>query len=145
MAAELDEMVEGFRGRPLDAGPYTFAWTGALTQKVREGGRTVNVHALIATAVNAGGKREILGIEVASSEDGAGWLAFLRGLAALQDPLPPQPAHQGAQVRPAVGVHPGAHHLRAARRRLGPGPAPPRRRCARGQVPAGRNPSRRCP
>src|SRR6266568_3369786 len=73
MAAELDEMVEGFRGRPLDAGPYTFAWTGALTQKVREGGRTVNVHALIATAVNAGGKREILGIEVASSEDGAGW------------------------------------------------------------------------
>jgi putative transposase len=42
----------------------------------------VNVHALIATAVNAGGRREILGIEVASSEDGAGWLAFLRGLVA---------------------------------------------------------------
>jgi putative transposase len=50
MAAELDEMAEGFRSRPLDAGPYTFLWTGALTQKVREGGRTVNVHALIATA-----------------------------------------------------------------------------------------------
>ena len=28
------------------------------------------------------GRREILGIEVASSEDGAGWLAFLRGLVA---------------------------------------------------------------
>jgi len=82
MAAELDEMVEGFRSRPLDAGPYAFVWIDALTQKVREGGRTVNVHALIATAVNAGGKREILGIEVASSEDGAGWLAFLRGLVA---------------------------------------------------------------
>ena len=82
MAAELDEMAEGFRSRPLDAGPYTFMWTGALTQKVREGGRTVNVHALIATAVNAGGKREIPGIDVASSEDGAGWLAFLRGLVA---------------------------------------------------------------
>ncbi len=82
MAAELDEMVAGFRSRKLDAGPYTFMWTGALTQKVREGGRTVNVHALIATGVNADGKREILGIEVASSEDGAGWLAFLRGLAA---------------------------------------------------------------
>src|SRR5271156_3993327 len=82
MAAELDEMVEGFRARPLDAGPYTFLWIDALTQKVREGGRTVNVHALIATAVNAGGRREILGIEVASSEDGAGWLAFLRGLVA---------------------------------------------------------------
>jgi len=40
------------------------------------------VHALIATGVSAGGRREILGIEVASSEDGAGWLAFLRGLVA---------------------------------------------------------------
>jgi transposase-like protein len=82
MAAELDEMVEGFRSRPLDAGPYTFVWIDALTQKVREGGRTVNVHALIATGVNAGGRREILGVDVASSEDGAGWLAFLRGLVA---------------------------------------------------------------
>jgi putative transposase len=82
MAAELDDMAAGFRARKLDAGPYTFLWLDALTQKVREGGRTVNVHALIATAVNADGKREILGIDVASSEDGAGWLAFLRGLVA---------------------------------------------------------------
>jgi putative transposase len=82
MAAELDEMVAGFRSRPLDAGPYTFVWIDALTQKVREGGRTVNVHALIATGVNADGHREILGLDVTSSEDGAGWLAFLRGLAA---------------------------------------------------------------
>ena len=82
MAAELDEMVEGFRNRPLDAGPYTFCWIDALTQKVREGGRTVNVHCLIATGVNAEGYREILGTDVTSSEDGAGWLAFLRGLAA---------------------------------------------------------------
>ncbi len=82
MAAELDEMVEGFRSRRLDGGPYTFVWIDALTQKVREGGRTVNVHCLIATGVNAGGHREILGVDVTSSEDGAGWLAFLRGLVA---------------------------------------------------------------
>ena len=82
MAAELDEMVTQFRSRPLDAGPYTFVWIDALTQKVREGGRTVNVHALIATGVNADGRREILGLDVATAEDGAGWLAFLRGLAA---------------------------------------------------------------
>ena len=82
MAAELDELVESFRNRPLDRGPYTFVWIDALTQKVREGGRTVNVHCLIATGVNADGCREILGIDVTSSEDGAGWLAFLRGLAA---------------------------------------------------------------
>ena len=66
MAAELDEMVASFRSRPLDAGPYTFVWIDALTQKVREGGRTVNVHALIATGVNADGKREILGLDVAT-------------------------------------------------------------------------------
>ena len=82
MAAELDEVAASFRNRPLDRGPYTFVWTGALTQKVREGGRTVNVHCLIATGVNADGCREILGAGVTSSEDGAGWLAFLRGLVA---------------------------------------------------------------
>ena len=82
MAAELDEMVEGFRSRRLDGCPYTFVWIDALTQKVREGGRTVNVHCLVATGVNADGHREILGVDVTSSEDGAGWLAFLRGLVA---------------------------------------------------------------
>jgi len=60
MAAELDEMVEGFRSPRLDGGPYTFVWIDALTQKVREGGRTVNVHCLIATGVNAERHREIL-------------------------------------------------------------------------------------
>ncbi|MGW2370755.1 IS256 family transposase, partial [Streptomyces sp. NPDC001667] len=82
MARHLDEQVAAFRNRPLDAGPYTFVWLDALTQKVREGGRIVNVHALVATGVNADGHREILGIDVASSEDGAGWLAFLRSLTA---------------------------------------------------------------
>ena len=48
MAAELDEVADSFRNRPLDRGPYTFVWIDALTQKVREGGRTVeNVHCLI--------------------------------------------------------------------------------------------------
>jgi hypothetical protein len=82
MATELDELVESFRSRPLDGGPYTFIWIDALTQKVREGGRTVAVHCLIAAGVTAAGYREILGIDVTSAEDGAGWLAFLRGLAA---------------------------------------------------------------
>jgi putative transposase len=82
MAAELDEMVEGFRSRKPDGGPYTFVRVDALTRKVREGGRTVNVRCLIATGVNADGHREILGGDVTSSEDGAGWPAFLRGLVA---------------------------------------------------------------
>jgi transposase-like protein len=82
MAAHLDGQVTAFRQRPLDAGPYTFCWVDALTVKVREDGRVVNVHALIATGVNRDGHREILGLDVASAEDGAGWLAFLRGLVA---------------------------------------------------------------
>ncbi len=82
MAKDLDEQVQAFRTRPLDAGPYTFLAADALVLKVREGGRTVNVHALLATAVNADGYREILGLHVTSAEDGAGWLAFFRDLTA---------------------------------------------------------------
>jgi len=82
LAKSLDGAVEQFRSRPLDAGPYRFVQADALTLRVREGGRTVLVHGLIATGVNADGKREILGFEVTSAEDGAGWLAFFRGLVA---------------------------------------------------------------
>jgi putative transposase len=82
MAKELDEHVASFRSRPLDAGPYTFVAADALVLKVREGGRIANVHALIATGVNADGHREILGLQVTSAEDGAGWLAFFRDLTA---------------------------------------------------------------
>lgn len=57
----------------------TFVAADALVLKVREGGRVVNVHALLATGVNADGHREILGLDVTSGEDGAGWLVFFRG------------------------------------------------------------------
>ena len=82
MAAELDAQVGEFRSRPLDQGPYTFVAADALVLKVREGGRVVNVHALVATGVNADGHREILGVQVTSGEDGAGWLGFFRDLTA---------------------------------------------------------------
>jgi len=82
MAKSLDDQVEAFRSRPLDAGPYTFLWLDALTQKVREHGRTVIVHALIAVGVSADGQREVLGLDVVSGEYGAGWLALLRSLVA---------------------------------------------------------------
>ena len=82
MAKELDEAVEAFRSRPLDAGPYTFVAADALVLKVRENGRVVGVHSLIATGVNAEGYREILGVAVTSAEDGAAWLTFFRDLVA---------------------------------------------------------------
>ena len=83
MAKDLDEHVEQFRTRRLqDAGPFTFVAADALVLKVREGGRVVPVHVLVATGVNADGHREILGVQVTTSEDGAGWLAFFRDLTA---------------------------------------------------------------
>jgi putative transposase len=82
LAKSLDETVGAFRHRPLDAGPYTYVWVDALTQKVREGGRIVNVAVVVATGVNADGHREILGLDLITTEDGAGWTAFLRGLVA---------------------------------------------------------------
>lgn len=82
MAKELDSEVTAFRNRPLDAGPYTYIWLDAMVQKVREAGRIQNVAVVIATGVNADGHREVLGFDVITTEDGAGWLSFLRGLVA---------------------------------------------------------------
>ena len=82
LAKEIDPLVESFRNRPLDDGSYTFVWLDAITQRCREGGRVVNVVTAIATGVNADGHREILGLDVFTSEDEAGWTAFLRNLVA---------------------------------------------------------------
>src|SRR5215207_2002573 len=82
VCGELDELVAAWRNRPLDAGPYPFLWIDALSMKVREGGRVCNTAVLVATACNADGHRELLGLELGSAEDGASWTGFLRGLVA---------------------------------------------------------------
>ncbi len=95
---ELDAVVNDFVNRPLDGGPYRYVWLDALTQKVREVGRIVNVSVVVATAVNVEGKREVLGLDVGASEDGAFWLAFLRSLVARDlsgVELVTSDAHQG--------------------------------------------------
>jgi len=81
LAKELDGVVKSFRERPL-SGPYRYVWLDALVLKSREAGRIVNVACLIAVGVNSDGRREVLGLEVVTAEDGAGWLAFLRSLRA---------------------------------------------------------------
>ncbi len=110
LAKELDEVVESFRSRPLDQGPYPFIWVDALVHKCREGGRIVNVATVVATGVNSNGLREILGTDVFTTEDGAAWLAFLRGLVARGlsgVSLIISDCHQG--LRNAIGaVFPGA-------------------------------------
>jgi len=81
LAASLDEVVAAFRSRPLE-GPYPLLMLDALVIKAREGGRICNVAAVHAVGVNADGRRESLGLDLITVEDGAGWTAFLRGLVA---------------------------------------------------------------
>src|SRR5579885_3550830 len=110
LAKSLDARVDAFRHRPLDAGPYTYVWLDALSEKVREAGRIVNVAVVVAVGVNADGYREVLGVDVITTEDGAGWSAFLRslvarGLTGVQ--LVISDAHEGLKAAIA-GVLPGA-------------------------------------
>ena len=111
MAADLDQLVAEFRHRPLgDAGPFTFVAADALTMKVREGGRVVASVVLIATGVNADGRREVLGVQVATSETGAAWNTFFadlvaRGLAGVR--LVTSDAHAGLKDAIAANL-PGA-------------------------------------
>ena len=111
MAADLDEHVHQFRHRPLaDAGPFTFVAADALTMKVREGGRVMGAVVLVATGVNGDGHREVLGLQVATSETGPAWNTFFadlvaRGLGGVR--LITSDAHAG--LVEAVGANlPGA-------------------------------------
>ncbi len=81
LCQELDTEVERFRSRRLD-GRYPYVWLDATFVKVREQGRVVAMAIVIATGVNTDGHREVLGLDVGPSEDGAFWLQFLRALVA---------------------------------------------------------------
>ena len=111
MAQELDEHIEVFRHRPLgEAGPFVFLAADALTMKVREGGRVINAVAMVATGVNADGRREVLGLRVATTESGAAWNEFFadlvaRGLAGVA--LVTSDSHRGLVEAVAANL-PGA-------------------------------------
>jgi len=81
LCQELDAEAERFRTRRLE-GPYLYVWLDATFVKVREAGRVVSQAVVLAIGVKATGEREILGLDVGLSEDGAFWVQFLRGLVA---------------------------------------------------------------
>jgi transposase-like protein len=82
LCEELDEEVERFRNRPLE-GSYPYVWVDATYVKARQEGRVASVAVVIAVGVKAQtGEREVLGLDVGPSEDGAFWSAFLRSLVA---------------------------------------------------------------
>lgn len=79
MATTLDAQVAAFRERRLTSG-YRYVWIDALAMRVREAGEVVNAAVQIAVGVNDQGQREVLGVEVNTSESTASWTLFLRGL-----------------------------------------------------------------
>jgi transposase-like protein len=107
LCQSLDEEVERFRNRPLE-GVFPYVWLDATFVKARDGGRVVSQAVVIAIGVNGDGQREVLGLDVGPSEDGAFWLAFLRslvarGLSGVQ--LVSSDAHQGLKGAIAAVIH----------------------------------------
>ena len=81
ICAELDRDLEAFRTRKLQ-GEFPYVFADATYVKARVDGRVVSRAVVIATGVTSAGDREVLGVEVGDSEDGAFWTAFLRSLRA---------------------------------------------------------------
>lgn len=76
---ELDQVVEGFRNRPM-SGSYPYVWLDAVYLKVRQNHRVVNLAMVIAIGVDDAGERHLLGFDLGASEDEDFWLTFLRSL-----------------------------------------------------------------
>src|SRR5690606_41509516 len=66
--------------RAADRRGLAYLWIDATYRKVRRGGRIVSVAAIMAVGVNADGRREVLGMEIGTSEAEAIWTEFLRKL-----------------------------------------------------------------
>jgi len=79
LCEEIDERVNAFLDRPLE-GDWPYLWIDATYVKVRQAGRIVSVATIIAVAVNAEGRREVLGMVTGPSEAEPFWTAFLRSL-----------------------------------------------------------------
>ena len=79
LCKDIDERVTSFLERPLE-GEWPYLWLDATYLKVREGGRIVSVAAIIAVAVDAEGRREIVGLGLGPSEAETFWSGFLKGL-----------------------------------------------------------------
>src|SRR3954470_3072216 len=82
ICAQLDTDLEAFRNRPLGHVSFPYVFADATYLKGRVNGRVVSRAVVVATGVTATGDREVLGVDVGDSENGAFWTAFLQGLRA---------------------------------------------------------------
>lgn len=77
LCEETDVKVKAFLDRPIE-GDWPYVPPTYL--KVRRSGRIVSVAVIIAAGVNSDGRREVLGMEVDTSEAEPIWTEFLRKL-----------------------------------------------------------------
>lgn len=82
ICAELDTSLDVFRQRRLDHTAFPYVFLDATYLKGRSGGAVTARAVVVATGVTQGGDREVLGLAVGDSEDGAFWTEFLRSLRA---------------------------------------------------------------
>jgi len=82
ICTELDAVVAEFRDRSLGHTAFPYVFLDATYVKAHDGARVVSKAIVIATGVTRSGDREVLGLAVGDSEDGAFWTAFLRSLRA---------------------------------------------------------------
>lgn len=82
ICSELDAVVATFRDRPLGHTAFPYVFLDATYVKAHDGPSVVSKAIVIATGVTKSGDREVLGLAVGDSEDGAFWTAFLRSLRA---------------------------------------------------------------
>src|SRR5579859_3273721 len=80
LCEEIDAKVTAFLSRPIE-GEWPYLWIDATYVKVRQSGRIVSVAVIVAVAVNADGRREVLGMDIGPSEAEPFWTEFLRKLA----------------------------------------------------------------
>ncbi len=105
ICGELDTVVATFRDRPLGHTRFPYVFLDATYVKAHDGASVVSKAIVVATGVTAKGDREVLGLAVGDSEDGAFWTAFLRslrarGLAGVR--LVISDAHEG--LKAAIGA-----------------------------------------
>ena len=80
ICAEMDTELEAFRTRPLDHVAFPYVFCDATYVKARVNGRVVSRAVVVATGVAETGDREVLGLAIGDSEDGAFWTEFLQSL-----------------------------------------------------------------
>lgn len=80
LAGELDEMLTEWRTRHLAGQAYPYLFADATYQKVRENGRVVSKGILMVMGTNWDGRREILSVEIADTENATTWSEVFRDL-----------------------------------------------------------------